>query len=514
MRKELQRLIEIDRELSLFIHIDSLLNWDQETYMPPKAIDERAEQIALVEGLAHERAVSPEIGELLGALGSTSANPMGDPSLSEAERAYLRVLRRSYDRETKLPASLVSELARAVSLGQAAWIAARANNDFPAFAPHLERMVELKRQQADCLVPGVAHADGSNVSRYDALLDLFEPGSSEASIAAVFANLRPELVKLLGKIASRPQVDDSCLHRPCPAARQQAISEYLMGVMGYDLGRGRLDVVAHPFTTTLGSSDVRITTRYLEDFFVSSLFSTVHEAGHALYELGIAPGPEFERTRLADSASMAIHESQSRLWENIVGRSSAFWRPHYGKLAELAGDALGGVAFDSFVRAINKVEPSFIRTEADEVSYGLHVILRFELESDLIAGRLRVKDLPAAWNEKMRSLLGIVPPTDSQGCLQDVHWSGGLFGYFPSYALGNLYAAQFWDAMKAHVPDLEDRIARGDSAAVLEWLRKNVHSSGSTYLPCEIAERATGSALDPSHFVRYLNSKYQAVYGF
>lgn len=512
MRKELQRLIELDREVSLFLHIDSLLNWDQETYMPPKAVGERSEQIALVEGLAHERAIAPEIGENLEALDSTSANPMGDPSLSRPERAYLRCLRRVYDRETKLPARLVAELAREVSLGQAAWIEARAKNDFPAFAPHLERMIELKKEQADCLA--VARPSGDRASRYDVLLDLFEPGSSEASIAKVFSGLRAELVTLLGKISSRPQVDDSCLHRPCPASAQAAISEHLMARMGYGRDRGRLDVVAHPFTTTLGEDDVRITTHYLPDFLVSSLFSTVHEAGHALYELGIAPGPEFARTRLADPASMAIHESQSRLWENIVGRSDAFWRPNYATLAELSAGALDGVGRETFVRAINKVEPSFIRTEADEVTYCLHVILRFELESELLSGRLAVKDLPAAWNRKMRDLLGVVPPNDAQGCLQDVHWSGGLFGYFPSYALGNLYGAQFWDAMKAAMPDLESRIAEGDLSGLLGWLRKSVHESGSTYLPGELVERATGSALDPAHFVAYLNAKYQAVYGF
>ena len=296
MRKEMQRLVELDREISLFIHIDALLNWDQETYMPIKAVGERAEQIALIEGLAHEKSIAPEVGDLLEALGSTSENPMGDPALAPAERAYLRVLRRSFDRETKLPSDLVGELAREVSLGQAAWIEARSKNDFPAFAGHLERMVELKKRQASCLATGAS----AGKKAYDVLLDLYEPGSSEASIAKVFALLHGELRALLDKIASRPQVDDSFLHRNCPASDQQAISEWLMSIMSYDPGRGRLDVVAHPFTTTLGASDVRITTRYLEHFFVSSLFSTVHETGHALYELDIAPGALFELTRLAD----------------------------------------------------------------------------------------------------------------------------------------------------------------------------------------------------------------------
>lgn len=513
MRKELTRLIEIDRELGLLGHIAALLGWDQETYMPAKAVAERSEQLALVGTIAHEKSVSPEIGELLSALGSTTASPTGAPggsSLDARERAYLRVLRREYDRNTKLPADLVAELARATSLSQAAWVEARARNDFPAFAPHLERMVTLKKRQAACLAPGG--------KPYDALLDLFEPGSTESSIAEVFARLRGELIALLAKIGSRPQVDDSFLRRPCPADRQAAISGWLAGIMGYDRGRGRLDVVAHPFTTALGEDDVRITTRYIEDFFVSSLFSTVHEAGHALYELGIAPGPAFGRTRLHEAASMAVHESQSRMWENLIGRSGRFWKPNYARLAELAGGGasgpLDGVGLEAFVRAINKVAPSFIRTEADEVTYGLHVILRFELESDLVSGRLAVKDLPEAWSAKMKDLLGLAPPDDARGCLQDVHWSAGLFGYFPSYALGNLYAAQFWSAMKRDMPDRDERIESGDLASILGWLRSNIHEPGSIYLPGELVRRVTGTGLDPGHFVAYLDEKYSQIYGF
>jgi carboxypeptidase Taq len=503
MRKELSRLIELDREIVLLAHIQALLSWDQETYMPPKAVDERSEQIAFVEGLAHERLVSKEIGELLGALGST-----GGADLAPSEAAFLRVLRRAHDRAVKLPAELVADLARATTLGQAAWVEARSRSDFAAFAPYLERIVELERRQAACL------SGAASDSAYDALLDLFEPGSTEASIRAVFGDLRRELVALLGKIQSRPQVEDSFLRRPCAAERQATISSWLMGLLAYDTSRGRLDTVAHPFTTTLGVDDVRITTRYLEDCFGSSVFSTIHETGHALYELGIAPGAEFVRTHLHDAASMAVHESQSRMWENMVGRSAAFWRPNYAKLSELAADALAGVGLEAFVRAINKVEPSLIRTEADEVTYGLHIILRFELESELISGRLAVRDLPSAWKAKTGELLGLVPPDDARGCLQDVHWSAGLFGYFPSYALGNLYAAQFWAAMEKETPDLEERIESGDLASLLAWLRRGIHQPGAACLPGELVRRVTGSALDPRHFVRYLNEKYSRVYGF
>ena len=506
MRTEIERLIELDREQVLVSHIEATLSWDQETYMPPAAIEERSEQLALLEGLAHEKLTNPEIGKLLLALGSTPANPQGLEALSPEERAYLRSFRRAYDQATKLPTDLVTDLARTTALAQSAWVDARTNDDFAAFAPYLEKMLELNRRKATCLDP--------SKPVYDVLLDLYEPGSTEAGIAAVFKALRGELVALLGKIRSRPQVDDSFLYRHCPEANQAAISQWVMDLMGYDKARGRLDTVAHPFTTTLGSDDIRITTRYLEDNFASSVFSTIHESGHALYELGIAPSPAFRRTKLADAASMAVHESQSRLWENMVGRSAAFWKPNYAKLQSLAGGILDDVSLDAFVRAINKVEPSLIRTEADEVTYSLHIILRFELESDLLSGRLAVKDLPSAWNAKMKELLGVVPPNNAQGCLQDVHWSIGYLGYFPSYALGNLYAAQLWDRMMETLPNAEANIARGDVTAVREWLREKIHRYGTTWLPGELIERATGEGLDAKHFVAYLNKKYARIYGF
>lgn len=506
MRKEIARLIEIDRGAVLVSHIASTLSWDQETYMPHKAIEERAEQLAFLEGLAHDKLVNPEIGELLLALGSSLENPLGQESLSPEEKAYLRALRRAYDQATKLPVDLVTERARCTALAQSAWVDAKTRNDFSAFAPHLEKLLDLSRR-------GAAYLDPSKPA-YDVLLDLYEPGSTEAGIASVFGALRGDLVALLGKIGSRPQIDDACLHTNCPAARQAEISEWIMDLLGYDKGRGRLDITAHPFTTTLGADDIRITTRYLEDYLPSSVFSTIHESGHALYELGISPSPAFIRTKLADAASMAIHESQSRLWENMIGRSAAFWKPNYAKLQELAGGAFSALPLDGFIKAINRVETSLIRTEADEVTYSLHVILRFEIESDLISGRLAVKDLPAAWNAKMKELLGVVPPNDSKGCLQDVHWSLGYFGYFPSYALGNLYAAQLWDRMKETLPNVEESVERGDVTGVREWLREKIHRHGSTWLPGELIERATGSPLDPRYFVAYLNEKYSKIYGF
>jgi len=506
MRKELERLIELDREQRVTAHIGALLGWDQQTCMPEAAVAERAEQLALIEGLAHEKAVRPEIGVLLEKLGSREGNPGGDPALDPLERAYLGARRRAYDRATKLPADLVDELARATSLGQAAWVEARRADDFASFAPHLEAMLGLQRRVAAALGPGRPV--------YDVLLDLFEPGSTESSIAAVFAGLRPALVALLAKIRSRPQVDDSLLLGKVEEGRQRAVSDWLMDLLAYDRSRGRLDKSAHPFTTTVGADDVRITTRFLEGFLPSSVFSTLHESGHALYELGMSPGPEWKGTELADAASMAVHESQSRLWENLVGRSEAFWRRNFARLSELAGGTYAVARIEDFLRAINKVEPGLVRTEADEVTYCLHVILRFELESDLLSGRLAVPDLPAAWKAKVRDFLGVEVPNDSLGCLQDVHWSAGLFGYFPSYALGNLYSAQFWDAMKKDLPDIEARIASGDYASLLDWLRRKIHSRGQSLLPSELVLEVTGRPLDPGHFLAYLEGKYTRIYGF
>ncbi|MDQ7795370.1 MAG: carboxypeptidase M32 [Spirochaetia bacterium] len=499
MHKETARLLELDREHSLVMHIGAILGWDQETYMPPKAIEERSSQLALLEGLAHQKAVNPEIGELLAALEAKS-------DLSEDEKAYVRVVRRDYDRETKLPEAFVTEYAKEASLSQAAWADAKKNNDFAAFKPHLSRMVELNKKRAHYLNP--------NAKPYDVLLDLFEPGSTQESVAAVFAKMKSYLVEILTRIRERPQIEDKCSGRRVDKHTQERISQYFMKVLGYERDRGRLDVSAHPFTTTLGADDVRITTRYVEDYFPSSLFSTIHESGHALYEMGIDPNPDYRGTKLAEAVSMAVHESQSRLWENIVGRSPAFWERHFPALSALLGEAGEGLDLESFVKSINRVSPSFIRTEADEVTYGLHVIARFELESALFDGSLNVEEVPEAWRAKYRELLGIEAPDDRQGCLQDVHWSMGAFGYFPSYALGNLYGAQFWAALKKEIPDVEARISGGDTSAVLAWLRKNVHVQGSRYTPGELVKKVTGQALDPVWFEKYLREKYSKIYGF
>lgn len=500
MRDKLKRLVELDRERTLFTHIGAVLGWDQETYIPPRGIEERAEQLALIEGLAHEKAVHPEIGELLGALEA-------EQGLGDTEKAYLRVARREYDKETKLPSSLVIEMARQRSLSQAAWVQAKKQKNFARFAPHLRTMIDLNLEVAKALA---APGEGP----YDVLLGLYELGGSEKAVARVFSALRKDLLRLLEKIKARPQVDDSFLRRKIPAQAQARMSQYFMDAIGFDKSRGRLDTAAHPFTTTLGRDDVRITTRYQEDFFPSSVFSTIHEGGHALYEMGIDPDAAFRGTRLAEAASMAIHESQSRMWENIVGRSPEFWKAHFAAVEAMAEGALDGVSREAFVKAVNKVERSLIRTEADEVSYGLHVIARFELESALINGRLDAADVPAAWNAKIKELLDLEVPDDAQGCLQDIHWSMGSFGYFPSYALGNLYAAQFWAKIQKDRPNLGAEIEAGDCAPLRGWLREQIHAPGARFSPGELVEKVTGEALDASYFTDYLERKYSRIYGF
>ena len=499
MLETMERLVALDRERALLVHIGAILGWDQETYMPENAIEERAEQLAMIEGLAHEKAVRPEIGELL-----ASAEARTD--LDEAAKAYLKVARREFNKETKLPSRLVTEMAKQTSLSQAAWIQARKNDDFSAFAPHLSTMIDLNLEMASALDP--------DSPAYDVLLDLYEIGSDQCGTAAVFATMKADLLRILGKITASAQVDDSFLSRKVSPADQKAMNEYLLDALGFDRKRGRLDVTAHPFTTTLGRQDIRITTRYLEDYFPSSIFSTIHEAGHAFYEMGINPYPDYQGTRLAEAVSMGIHESQSRLLENIVGRSFPFWSCHYPTIKELAKGSLDGVDLEAFVKAINKVEPSLIRVEADEVTYGLHIIARFELESALISRTLAVKDLPEAWNAKMKELLGLEVPDNARGCLQDIHWSMGAFGYFPSYALGNLYAAQFWDSLKEALPEAEQGMEAGEIAPILGWLERNIHELGATYLPHELVWRVSGKPLDPSHFATYLEEKYRRIYGW
>ena len=500
----LEKLHSIDRENRHLEKAIAVLRWDQETYLPEKGIDERSEQLALIEGIAHDRIISPETGYLLSELGSVPENPGGDEKLPPLERDFLKVFRRIYDRAVKLPGDFVSAAARAEGLSQAAWVGARRNNDFSSFLPHLVKMIDFARQRALYW--------GFTDNPYDGLLDIFEPGMCTGDVAAAFKPLGEQLSALLKKIASLPRPDDSFLDQDFNIEGQGGFNLDMMKRLGFDTLRGRLDISAHPFTTTLGSDDVRITTRYSPRQIQSGIFSTIHESGHAFYEMDYPE--EIRGGCLADGASMGIHESQSRLWENVIGRSRSFWELMFPVLRSHFPGALSLVPTDDFYRAINLVEPSLIRVEADEVSYSLHIILRFELERALFSGDLDPASLPAAWREKMKEYLGVEPETDSLGVLQDVHWSMGSFGYFPSYALGNLYGLQFWEKLKAEIPDVDEHIEKGNFIPIRGWLRDTIYIWGRRLLAPELLKTVTGKSLSAEPFLLYIKSKYSDIYEF
>ena len=475
------------------------LRWDQETYMPPGGAAGRAEVLATLSRLAHEHFVSLRTKELLDA-----AEPLRDRLPADSDDAALiRVTRRDFDRARKLPADFVAERARAASQSTQVWREARPRNDFAAFRPFLERMVEFARRTADYL--------GYAEHPYDALLDLYEPEMTSREVAALFAQLREGTVPLLRAIVARAgAVDAGVLRQDYPEERVRRFALGVIQAFGYDLNRGRLDTSAHPFSTGFNRDDVRITTRYGPQG-LGALFGAFHEAGHAMYSQGSAPS--LERTPLADGASNGIHESQSRLWENLVGRGRAFWQHAFPALRREFPTQLGATDAEAFYRAVNRVEPSLIRVEADEVTYNLHIILRFELEQGLVAGDIAPHDLPGIWNAKMTEYLGVTPPGDSDGVLQDIHWSGGLIGYFPSYTIGNVASVQFFDAARRAHPDLLDRIGRGEFATLLGWLREHVHAHGRKFYPRDLLRRATGGALTPGPYLEYLRTKFGELYG-
>jgi carboxypeptidase Taq len=497
----LEQLHEIDREICLLNHTGALLSWDRETMMPRQGNDERARQLELLEGLVHDRLTAARTGELLEAAGSTGENPLGGEQLPEEERAFLRAFRREYDRAVKLPKRLVTDFAREVSISQQVWADAREKDDFESFSPSLERLLRLNREKAEAL--------GYEEHPYDPLLDEFEPWMTTRTVSSVFADLREKLVPMAERITEQQTGDDAFLNQTFPVERQERFGRMVLDAMGYDFSRGRLDVSTHPFTTAVGGDDVRITTRYNPDYFRSSIFGTIHEAGHALYEMGT--DPRFKGTILGGGTSLGIHESQSRMWENMIGRSISFWRHFYPQLRETFPEQLEEVQLSDFLKAVNTVRPSLIRIEADEVTYSLHIILRFELEQALITGDLAVQDLPGAWNDGMERLLGIRPGTDAEGVLQDIHWAMGAVGYFPTYALGNLYAAQFYRAMERQLGDVEGRIARGDLASIREWLGEHIHRPGASQTASELVRKVAGEELDPDYFISYLDAKFDRL---
>jgi carboxypeptidase Taq len=392
----------------------------------------------------------------------------------------------------------------ATTAAHEAWAKARAENDFPHFQPHLERLLDLAHRYSGFFAP-YEHI-------YDPLIDIHEPGLKTTDVKAIFDLLRPQQVNLLKQIASRPQVEDSFMHLTYDEQKQWDFGVETLTKIGFDWKRSRQDKTLHPFTTSFGWGDVRITTRVSPNHMASALFGTLHEAGHAMYEMGM--DASLDRTPLFGGASSGFHESQSRMCENLVGRSYPFWQHFYPRLQEVFPSQLGNVALDTFYKGINKVTPSFIRVEADEATYNLHIMLRMELEIAMMEGKLRVKDLPEAWNSRFQEYLGITPPNNSQGVLQDVHWSGGMIGYFPSYALGNLIGAQLWERINADIPDLPEQIRQGEFGHWLAWLREKVHRHGNKFEPQQLIQQVTGSKIDPAPYMRYLDQKYRAIYNF
>lgn len=499
MPSSYDNLIEKVHELDDLNKAASLLSWDREVNMPRGGAAERIAQMTTLSSLIHRMATSDEMGELIE---NAAADLNGSPYESN-EASLIRLLRRNYADARKLPADYVARSAAVSGQAREAWVKARAEDDFLHFRPWLEKIVELCQELAEYY--------GYEDERYDALLDKYETKMKTAEVRAIFDAVKAEMVPLREAIDQSPiKLDDSIVHRPYDVERQKAFARYIADAIGYDFERGHLGTVVHPFAISFSRNDARITTRWYSDFLNPSLFGTLHECGHAMYEQGTHA--ELARTPLARGTSLGIHESQSRMMENIVGRSRGFWQAHFPTLQRYFPEALGESTAEDFYRAINKTQPSLIRVEADELTYNFHIILRFELEQAMLNGDLAVAELPVAWNDKMQELLGIVPPNDKEGCLQDVHWSRPGFGYFPTYALGNLYGAQFFETATAQNPAILEELAQGKTTQLLAWLRENIHQHGKKFTPGELVQRVTGQPLSHEAFMRYAWNKFSDLY--
>jgi carboxypeptidase Taq len=497
--EHISELLDHMHEIADLSGLGALSDWDQNTAMPEGGSAMRGAQQATLQGVLHERWTTPRLGSLLDELGEKVERA----PFTDADRGLVRQARRGYDRATKLPRTLVEEMARVSSASFDAWRRAKAHNDFASFAPWLTRMVALQREVADYL--------GYVETRYDALLDEYEPGLTASRLDRLFAPVREVSTTLLRRIqASGNTIDASCLEGHFPIEQQVVLCKSILRGLGYDFSRGHIAQSPHPFTTSFGSPfDVRVTVRPDEHNISSALMAAIHEGGHALYEQGSAPA--LLRTPVAGGASMGTHESQSRLWENAIGRSEPYWRGQFVHVREAFPEQFAAVDVATFTRALNKVQPSLIRVEADEVTYNLHIIVRYELEQALVNGEVAVETLPRLWNAKYREYLGIEPATDTEGVLQDIHWTSG-FGYFPTYTLGNLYGAQIFAVLHRAFPDFDERLAGGDTAFILEWLCERMYTIGAIYLPEEVIRRVTGELPDPQYFARYLTGKFEAIY--
>ena len=485
-------------EISKYNQVMSLMNWDLETGAPEKSFKHSSGTLGEISAQIYRMETSEEIGNLINKLNEEKEYS----SLSEDDKRIVKIVKKEYERTKKLPEDFVKDFTELTSLAQKYWVDARENNDFSIFQPYLEKIVKMSIQEAEYF--------GYVENRYDALLDMYEPGMKTEELKKIISDLKPKLVNFVQELTekgTKPRED--FLFEKYDVDKQKAISMKALEIMNYDFNAGRLDIAAHPFTIRINPGDVRITTRYQENDIRDSFFSTIHEGGHALYEQGISN--EFADTPLYDAASMGIHESQSRYWENILGRSYDFWKFFYPEMQKTF-DQLKDISLDDFYNAINVVEKSLIRVDADEVTYNLHVMLRFEIEEALINERIKVEELPKIWNEKMKEYLDIVPENDSVGVLQDVHWSHGSFGYFPSYMLGNLFSAQFYNKMKNDIPNYNKKIEDGELSKILDWLRSNIHKYGKKYEPNELLEKVTGEKLNADYFMDYLKEKYSKIY--
>lgn len=476
-----------------------LLSWDRQVNMPKAGMTARTQQLTTLRRLIHAGLTSDEMGEMIEAAGSELNNADYDSD----EASLIRYLRRTYADERKLTESYVRRASDIGGQAHLAWLQARSENNFDQFRPWLEQVVELCREKADLY--------GYEDEAYDALLDKYEHGMKTADVRALFSAVKLDLVPLRQAVSeSDVSVDDAIVHQSFAVQDQQEFARYAAAAVGYDFERGHLGTAVHPFATSFCRDDARITSRWYPNFLNASLFGTLHESGHAMYEQGTHAN--LARTPLARGTSLGIHESQSRMMENIVGRSYGFWKAHYPRLSATFPDQLQHHSSSAFYRAVNKVHPSYIRVEADELTYNFHIILRFELEQAMLNGDLIVADLPTAWADKMQELLGIVPPNDALGCLQDVHWTSPGFGYFPTYALGNLYAAQFYEAAVAQDPSIDEELAEGKTDTLLAWLRKNIHQHGRKFTASELVHRVTGGPLSHKPFTRYASAKYSDIY--
>ncbi|MDW5595001.1 carboxypeptidase M32 [Conexibacter stalactiti] len=505
MSQALDELRQRLAEISDLSSAAGLLGWDQQTMMPERANPLRAEQLGTLSGIVHERFTDDAIGRLLHALeGEEEALRQADPDSDDA--ALIRVARRDYEKSKRVPAELAVEMARAGALGHQAWVQARERSDFASFLPFLRRNVELKRQYVE-LFDDEGHDDP-----YDVLLDDYEEGMKTAEVATLFSELRAQLVPLIAQIAEKSDaVDNAPLHGSFEPARQAVLVRGVLERLGWSPDGWRLDEAEHPFAASFGPTDVRLTTRYDPSYIGMALYGGIHEMGHGLYEAGVAP--QLARTPLASGASLGLHESQSRLWENVVGRGRPFAGFLHGELQRVFPEQFGAIDAESYYRAVNKVQPSLIRVEADEATYGLHIILRFELEREMIAGTLDLAELPEAWNARMKQYLGIDVPDDASGVLQDVHWSAGEIGYFSTYALGNLIAAQLWQRARADLPQLDEQLAAGDGSALRAWLGDHLHRYGRKLPPKELVQRIVGGPIAVQPFADYLRAKLTPLYG-